>query len=118
MVRSLWNYFFYYLCKKYHRSHHLAKLYSYIDEDIKSEIEERTYNKLKGIYQYKDYSFLIILEDIDNLFVEWRYIFKKNKKPGFFSNRINRYIPALSILLYVVTVIATNREKLVGTKKQ
>lgn len=103
--------YFNYLSKKYHRSHHLAKLYSYIDEDIKIEIEERTYNKLKDIYQYKDYSFINILEDIDNLFVEWRYIFKKNKKPGFFGNGINRYIPALTILLEEVSLIAIDYKK-------
>lgn len=103
--------YFNYLSKEYHVSHHLSELYSYIDEDIKKEIENRTIKELKSIFQYKDYSFEQIIKDMDSLFVEWRYIFDKNKSVCFFGNGINRYIPALTILLREISLFVSTNKK-------
>lgn len=94
------------LSKRYYPTHHLSKLFSHIDNKTRKTIIDSTLPKLNRIYQYKDSSFEDILNDIDNLFVEWRYIFNKNKQAGFFGNRINRYIPALTLLLDEISVIS------------
>ena len=98
--------YFNFLSNRYHISHSLMKLYSFIPEDTKGLIKDKTYSKLKTIYQYEECSFEKILKDIDNLFVEWRYTFKKNKTQAYFGNAINRYISALEIILEEVSIIS------------
>lgn len=46
--------YFNYLSKKYHRSHHLLELYSYIDEEIRKEIEDKTFEDLKTFSSMKN----------------------------------------------------------------
>ena len=95
----------------YLRSHSLLFLYSFINKDIRKQIEEQTISQIHSISQYKDFSFEDVLRDIDNSFVEWRYIFKKEHTDAFYGNRINRYIPLLSILLKSLSVVALEHYK-------
>ena len=102
------------LTKRYYRTHHLSELFLHIDNKTRKMIINNTLPKLNEIYQYKDSSFEDILNDIDDLFVEWRYIFSNNKQAGFFGNRINRYIPALTLLLDEISKISKNFFEIYG----
>ena len=86
---------------KARKSHNIKELFDLLDESIKNELKENDYKS--------DYNLEDLLSKIGKGFVEWRYIFKKNKKEGLFGNRINRYVPALTILLEEISIIAKNR---------
>lgn len=103
--------FFKCLSSQYVKSHSLLEIYSYIEKDIRDQIEQQTIDQIHTIFQYKDATFEDVLKDIDNAFVEWRYIFNEKHTDCFYGNRINRYVPLLSLLLETLSIIASNLNK-------
>ena len=47
-------------------------------------------------------SFEEYLEDINNVFVEWRYISEKDYTVDYLGNKINEFLQVLKILLPIV----------------
>lgn len=84
--------------------HKLKELYDNLSSEIKCEIKNAAnsnLNKLTCDKQFEDY-----LEDLNNVFVDWRYISQKDYAIGFLGNRINEYLQVLEILIPVVKEIS------------
>lgn len=84
--------------------HKLKELYDNLSSEIKCEIKAAVtfhLTKLAWDKQFEEY-----LEDLNNVFVDWRYISEKNYAIGFLGNRINVYLQVLEILIPVVKEIS------------
>ncbi|MCI8368434.1 MAG: hypothetical protein HFJ81_02230 [Clostridia bacterium] len=84
--------------------HKLMDLFNSFEENIKQEIKEKSISKLEKLAWGK--SFEQYLEDINNVFVDWRYIHEKNYNVKYLSNGANEFLQVLSILLPVISEIA------------
>lgn len=96
------------LLKRYSKKeHNLYKLFCCLRKKEKELIKTKLGNLIQdSIFQYRKFTFEEILQDIGNAFVDWRYIFEEEHMPGFYGNRINRFIPALHIILANLKEIA------------
>lgn len=86
------------------RGHELKELYDNLSSEIKCEIKDAVTSHLTKLAwgkQFEEY-----LEDLNNVFVDWRYISEKNYAIGFLGNRINVYLQVLEILIPVVKEIS------------
>ena len=91
------------------RGHELKELYDNLSSEIKCEIKDAVTSHLTKLAwgkQFEEY-----LEDLNNVFVDWRYISQKDYAIGYLGNRINEYLQVLEILLPVVKEIANNNKK-------
>ena len=91
------------------RGHELKELYDNLSSEIKCEIKDAATSHLTKLAwgkQFEEY-----LEDLNNVFVDWRYISQKDYAIGYLGNRINEYLQVLEILLPVVKKIANNNKK-------
>ena len=82
------------------RGHELKELYDNLSSEIKCEIKDAVTSHLTKLAwgkQFEEY-----LEDLNNVFVDWRYISEKNYAIGYLGNRINEYLQVLEILIPVV----------------
>lgn len=84
--------------------HKLMGLFNSLEENIKQEIKEEAISKLKKLAWKK--SFEQYFEDINNLFVDWRYIYEKTYKVSELGNKVNEYLQVLNILLQEISGIA------------
>ncbi|MDE6058845.1 MAG: hypothetical protein K2G44_02270 [Clostridia bacterium] len=80
--------------------HELKTLFDKLADDIKLEIREAVTPKLNNLAWQK--SFEEYLEDINNVFVDWRYINEKDYAVDHLANRINEYLQIFEIMLPVV----------------
>ena len=86
------------------RGHELKELYDNLSSEIKCEIKDAVTSHLTKLAwgkQFEEY-----LEDLNNVFVDWRYISEKNYAIGFLGNRINVNLQVLEILIPVVKEIS------------
>lgn len=89
--------------------HKLKELYDNLSSEIKCEIKAAVIfhlTKLAWDKQFEEY-----LEDLNNVFVDWRYICEKNYAIGYLGNRINEYLQVLEILIPVVKEITYKYKK-------
>lgn len=89
--------------------HELKILFDKLGGGIKLEIKNAATPHLDNLAwdkQFEEY-----LEDLNNVFVDWRYISQKDYAIGYLGNRINEYLQVLEILLPVVKEIANNNKK-------
>lgn len=84
--------------------HELKKLFDELANDIKLEIKEAVAPLLKRLSWGK--SFEEYLEDINNVFVDWRYISEKDYAVGYLGNILNEYLQVLEILLPKIKDVA------------
>ncbi len=91
------------------RGHELKELYDNLSSEIKCEIKDAVTSHLTKLAwgkQFEEY-----LEDLNNVFVDWRYISEKNYAIGYLGNRINEYLQVLEILIPVVKEITYKYKK-------
>ncbi len=91
------------------RGHELKELYGNLSSEIKCEIKNAVTSHLTKLAwgkQFEEY-----LEDLNNVFVDWRYISQKDYAIGFLGNRINEYLQVLEILIPVVKEITYKYKK-------
>lgn len=86
------------------RGHELKILFDNLTDDIKREIREATTKQLERLSWGKPFKEYI--EDINNVFVDWRYISEKDYSVGYLGNSINEYLQAFKILLPKIKDIA------------
>ncbi len=84
--------------------HKLNILFDSLTGDIKCEIREATTKQLEKLSWGK--SFKEYIEDINNVFVDWRYISEKDYSVGYLGNRINEYLQVFEFLLPIIKDIA------------
>lgn len=84
--------------------HKLMELFNRLDAGKKLVIKETVISKLEKLTWKK--SFEQYLEDLNNVFVDWRYIHEKNYGIRELGNNLNEYLQVLDILLVNVSNIA------------